>query len=789
MEEIKTIVNNHQFTAVGRSGKGGRKENQDCYGGFVQDNILVMTVCDGMGGNVGGQTASYLAVDAILTTLSRVSENQDIRSLVTEAIIEANKSIYQRALDEPSLRGMGTTATIMVVTPEAAWLTHIGDSRIYLLRKGKKVFRTFDHSKVFSMVAAGIMTEEQARQSSFSNIITKALGIKKTVDDFEVVKLSYNKGDRVILCCDGIWNTLPEPEMLKHFNKHVDTSEEIVYLTDLVNKHGVEHGNHHDNLTAIIADMKMNSKYQQSFWDKIVARVKRSFGSSTKAQVNAKSIITAILLSLSLNTYAQKTEWLVPPETYSSIEFFAPGMYKVIKDGKIGILRNDGKLALPAEYDAINLFYEGRAIFVNDSQRGWKVMGVLNEDGTVAYTHDNYYAIPEYMVFSEGFLPVRNDKGEYGYLTEKMNEAFPFFPYKVTPFSEGLAAIGEGDDFCWINTEGEKIWVKFKNGGYAYGGTNMYDGKRYAWDERGKAFVILSNGNIRKLSSANEIPNIDYAMRPETGLGDEIPYDTFTPQYEHQWKPVENNGSWSYVDRTGKPISPYIYDSVQEFSNGVAIARQYGKTGLLHVVADNETFSLSSPSNSFIYSDKTSCQCRIQLYVPDKWKGQHLDVKISDADNGENMACKHEENNTYVFNYTPSDSKESEEKKFIIQVKTNGLSLWSGEKDFSFVQRAKLISTIHLNNATANADNRCIVSAHVKNPSGIPVTTTVTLSGGGTTSQFANRTVNITIPPHSSKTISSSFYVKKVELNGWCTVTTSDGKGARPLRNLELAPF
>lgn len=787
MEEIKTIAKNNQFIALGRSGKGGRKENQDCYGGFVKDNILVMTVCDGMGGNVGGQTASYLAVEAILTTLSN-NLGQDIPNLISKAIINANDSIYQRAVEEPSLRGMGTTATIMVISPEAAWLTHIGDSRIYQLRKEKKVFRTFDHSKVFDMVASGIITEEQARRSSFSNIITKALGIKKTVDDFDIVKIPYKKGDRMILCCDGIWNTLPEPEMLKHFNKYADTAKEIAYLTDMVNRHGIDEGNHHDNLTAIIADMRAKSNYQPSFWNTTISRIKRFMGKEKKSKTRVKAFIISMLMSLSLNTYAQKTEWLVSPGTFSSIEYFAPNMYKVEKSGKVGIIGTDGKVIIPAEYDAINLFYEGRAIFVNDSEYGWKIMGVLNEDATVSYTKENYYAIPEYMIFSEGYLPVRNSRGEYGYLNENMNIAFPFSPYKITPFSEGIATIGEGDDFCWINTEGEQIWIKLPNGAYPYGGTNIYEGNRYAWDQDGKCFIINNNGKIQKIKNIEDIPDLDYIFRPGTGLGENIPYSTFTPQYEHLWQPTEKNGTWSYMDRAGKIISPYIYDNAQEFINGVAIAQQHGKTGLLHVVADDETFSISSPSNTFVYSDNSACRCRIRLFTPEKWKEQQLEVSLKDAENGQSIAYRVEDGSTYAFDYRPSSTNKTTNKQFILNVKSNGVDIWSGDKDFTFVQRARLISSIHVNNATANAENRCIVSAHIKNPSGIPVSTTVTLSGGGTTTQFSNKTVSITIPPHSSKTISSSFYVKKVELKGWCSVTTSDGKGARQ-SNLELAPF
>lgn len=268
MEEHKLIADNERFVAYGRTGKGGRSENQDCYGGILRSSNLILTVCDGMGGAAGGQTASRLAVEAIIGTLATLKAEDKIPERIKEAIENANNDIYQKALEDASLRGMGTTATIMVINEEAAWLTHVGDSRIYRLHDGVKKYRTYDHSKVFDMVKDGIITEEQARQSSFSNIITRALGIRKHVE-MDIVKIPYKKGDRMILCCDGIWNTFPEPEMLKLFSAHKSAMEEVISLTDIVNKHGIDNGNNHDNLTAIIADMKVSSKYQYSLWHNI----------------------------------------------------------------------------------------------------------------------------------------------------------------------------------------------------------------------------------------------------------------------------------------------------------------------------------------------------------------------------------------------------------------------------------------------------------------------------------------------------------------------------------------
>lgn len=263
LEEARKLADTSLCVACGRTGVGGRKENQDSYGGERKGECVVLTVCDGMGGMNGGRTASNIARLEIVQTALDVPSEEWNTDTALAAAERANAAVYRRACDEPALRGMGTTATILLLTPEAAYVGHVGDSRVYQLRKGKKVFRTFDHSKVFEMVAQKMMTEEQARQSSFSNIITRALGIRPSME-MDVVKLPYKKGDRFILCCDGIWNTLPESEMIDLFNKNEQTEAAVTELAETVNHIGISEGGEHDNLTVVIADMKADSAYQEN---------------------------------------------------------------------------------------------------------------------------------------------------------------------------------------------------------------------------------------------------------------------------------------------------------------------------------------------------------------------------------------------------------------------------------------------------------------------------------------------------------------------------------------------
>ncbi len=242
---------------------GGRPEDQDC---LAYDDIhgrQIFAVCDGMGGQAGGCVASTTAAKALTESLRRQAEIVPTKEAVITAVNEANKAVYQKSQEEPSLRGMGTTLTLLVIDNQAAYVTHIGDSRIYQLRNGRKKYRTFDHSQVFEQVKMGKMTEEEARVHPRANVLSKAIGILPDVD-FNVKKLSYKKNDRFVLCCDGVWNTQPETDVISMLTANEDLETTILSTRSLVEKIGKENGGNHDNHTMIVIDMKDNSKYRKS---------------------------------------------------------------------------------------------------------------------------------------------------------------------------------------------------------------------------------------------------------------------------------------------------------------------------------------------------------------------------------------------------------------------------------------------------------------------------------------------------------------------------------------------
>lgn len=256
---MPAIATKYPFFGTIESRIGGREENQD-HAWYIDTPIgLLLVVCDGMGGGPGGRTASHTAVDTILSVLEDVSPKTALQDALFYGIEKANEAIYNMAIKNADLRGMGTTVVAMLINENGAVVAHVGDSRLYQLRESKVVFRTADHSKVAEMVREGLMTEEEARNHPRSNIITRALGIRPVIE-IEIDSLTFQAHDRFVLCTDGVWGMIPQEKIIKNLTRPMG----LVELTELVvaeiDNKGNKNGGGHDNLTLAILDTQCASE-------------------------------------------------------------------------------------------------------------------------------------------------------------------------------------------------------------------------------------------------------------------------------------------------------------------------------------------------------------------------------------------------------------------------------------------------------------------------------------------------------------------------------------------------
>ena len=227
-----------------------RKSNQDAVAGqLISPALAWSVVCDGMGGNNGGDIASNIAVEEISKYMSELlkdkKNSEEIKRLMEYAIECANAEVFSKSRQDDTLRGMGTTVVLAIVSNMKLQIFHAGDSRAYVIGKRGIKQISVDHSMVQEMVDSGEITATEARNHAQKNIITRALG----VDDN--IKLDYNEmhlenGDILMLCTDGLSNHLEDYEIYKFFCKYnLDKIPKI--LIDECNARG---GN--DNITVSI---------------------------------------------------------------------------------------------------------------------------------------------------------------------------------------------------------------------------------------------------------------------------------------------------------------------------------------------------------------------------------------------------------------------------------------------------------------------------------------------------------------------------------------------------------
>lgn len=220
-----------------------RELNEDSFGFFNRGGVALLdppgvlaVVADGMGGHSAGEVASRMAVD----TLGEVffADSTDPKSALTRAFAEANKRIYDGAVANPEQEGMGTTCTALVLRQGEAWVGHVGDSRVYLLRDGRLFRMTEDDSLVMDMVKRGVLSRSEAENHAEKNVILRALGTKPEAPTFTWPRpFPVRSGDRFLVCTDGLHDMVSD-EGIRQALMAFEMEEACQALIELAKKAG-----------------------------------------------------------------------------------------------------------------------------------------------------------------------------------------------------------------------------------------------------------------------------------------------------------------------------------------------------------------------------------------------------------------------------------------------------------------------------------------------------------------------------------------------------------------------
>lgn len=228
-----------KFSTISNIGKR-REENEDAYANISINDLDFFIVADGMGGHSRGELASRLASISYIEFIknANIDSYESLVDLQEEAIAYANEKIYALSDDSDGL-SMGTTVVCLVIDNKNRkyHISHIGDSRVYVYKKGELFFRTRDHSLVNDLIDTGSLTEDEAKNFINKSAITKAVGTDEESQP-DSKTLDMEKGDTILMFTDGLSNEVSDEKIKEVVNSFDDAYEISSKLIELALSEG-----------------------------------------------------------------------------------------------------------------------------------------------------------------------------------------------------------------------------------------------------------------------------------------------------------------------------------------------------------------------------------------------------------------------------------------------------------------------------------------------------------------------------------------------------------------------
>lgn len=230
-----------------------RDHNEDFLAFSFMDNDqknLIAVVADGMGGHNAGEVASKMACDLLLDYCVKNWEQHIPEKLLHKAFIYAHQEIVATGQSNPEQKGMGTTASMVIIQQDLCYIGHIGDSRVYLLRNGALEQLSTDHTLVNQMFESGEITEKERDQHPMKNVLLQALGTTPTIQpQISSDGRKIHEGDRLFLCSDGVYDALSEEDI-----KDLLLMEQPEFVLECLSSTATSR-NVSDNFSALLIDI------------------------------------------------------------------------------------------------------------------------------------------------------------------------------------------------------------------------------------------------------------------------------------------------------------------------------------------------------------------------------------------------------------------------------------------------------------------------------------------------------------------------------------------------------
>ncbi|MBK1681707.1 PP2C family protein-serine/threonine phosphatase [Rhodocyclus tenuis] len=254
-----------KFTIFQESRRGRRANNEDRLGYCYSRDALLMVVADGMGGHYYGEIAAQIAVQTLTGAFQReaLPQLQDPFLFLQKAISNAHSAIRDYSSEQRLNDSPRTTVVACIVQDNVAYWAHAGDSRLYLMRDGRVLARTRDHSRVQLLIDQGAISEAQATSHPERNRIWSCLGGEQAPEIEFSRKTPLENGDVLVLCSDGVWGPMPG-ELMAMSLKDANLMQAVPML---LSQAEVRAGTHADNLSMIAV------RWEDSYFDQTTSAV------------------------------------------------------------------------------------------------------------------------------------------------------------------------------------------------------------------------------------------------------------------------------------------------------------------------------------------------------------------------------------------------------------------------------------------------------------------------------------------------------------------------------------
>ncbi|MBP6514646.1 MAG: Stp1/IreP family PP2C-type Ser/Thr phosphatase [Steroidobacteraceae bacterium] len=252
-----------------------REHNEDAVA--IDSDVGLVVLADGMGGYNAGEVASGIAAKTIVNIVREAFDHQELGGtdpatglsragiILRDAILRANKIIYQTSKSQAQCEGMGTTIVAALFHDNKVSVAHVGDSRLYRLRGDRFEQITMDHSLLQELVDRGFYSPEEAQRATNKNYVTRALGVDPSVQ-VEVRELPAYKGDYYVLCSDGLTDMVEDEDIhltISTFSANLDTVAK--QLIQLANDNGGR-----DNISVMVANVVESFPARHSLLDRLL---------------------------------------------------------------------------------------------------------------------------------------------------------------------------------------------------------------------------------------------------------------------------------------------------------------------------------------------------------------------------------------------------------------------------------------------------------------------------------------------------------------------------------------